>query len=91
MFDADIVNKGGIDAKIYDIINNGLSDSQKKYMEYTIKYKNGDEIKKDDTLLAGQRKTITIWLKYKDDLEKEDLPDEDEVLKLKYQIVYVEK
>ena len=80
-----------MDAKIYDIIEKALTERQKRYLDYTIKYKNGNTIKIGDTLLAKERKTVTVWLKFKDDLSKEDLPDKDEVLKLTYQIVYVEK
>lgn len=90
-FDVDMVNKGGIDAKIYDIIADQLTDRQKQYLDYTIMYKNGNTISIGDTLLAGQRKTVTVYLKFKDDLEKEDLPEEDEILKLTYQVLYVEK
>ena len=89
-FDVDMVNKGTIDAKIYDIIEQGLTSRQKRYLDYTIKYKNGNNISRGDILLAGQRKTVNVWLKFKDDLTKEDLPNTDEILKLKYQVVYVE-
>ncbi len=91
-FDVDIVNKGNIDAKIYSIIEQGLTDTQKRYLEYKVTYKNGTTISKNDTLLAGERKKITVYLKFKDeDITKEDLPTSGDLIKLKYQIVYVEK
>jgi len=90
-FNVDMVNKGEIDAKIYDIIEQGLTNRQKQYLDYKVKYQNGNTISTGDTLLAGQRKTVTIWLKFKDDIEKEDLPDTDQTLSLKYQVLYVEK
>ena len=90
-FNVDMVNKGEIDAKIYDIIEQGLTSRQKQYLDYTIKYQNGNTIARGDSLLAGQRKTVTVWLKFKDDIEKEDLPDTDQTLSLKYQVLYVEK
>lgn len=90
-FDADIVNKGSIDAQIYSIVNNGLTEEQKRYLDYTVKYKNGSEISKGDVLLAGQKRTVTVMLNFKDELTKADLPANDTLIKLTYQLVYVEK
>ena len=91
-FDADIVNEGNIDAKIYSIEMDQLSDTQKNYLDYKITYKDGTNIIENDTLLKGETKTITVWLKFRDDItKKEDLPSSDQSLKLEYKINYVEK
>lgn len=91
-FDVDIVNKGDIDAKIYNTVMKNLTTQQKKYLEYTIKYKDGTDISIGDTLLTGQTRTITIWLKFRDDMtDASDLPSSDDSLKLDYEINYEEK
>lgn len=90
-FDADIVNSGTMNAKIYDIIEKSITEEQKKYIDYYVKYTNGDEIKKEDTLDAAEKKKVTVMLKFRDDIPKEDLPEVSSALDLSYQIVYVEK
>ena len=90
-FDADMVNRGTIDAKINEIINRGMSDDQKRYIDYTIKYKDGTEPSIDDKLDASERRTVTVIVKYKEDLNQNDLPAYDQTLNLTYQIIYVEK
>lgn len=91
-FDADMVNRGTIDAKINDIIEKSITDRQKKYLEYSVKYKNGKTPSKNDTLNAGERRTVTVLVKFKDNLTNAaDLPHESETLNLSYQIVFVEK
>jgi len=90
-FDVDISNKGNMDAKIYDTVNTELTDMQKRYLEYTVKYKDGNEISENDLLLQGETKTITVLLKFKDVSSASDLPPVDELLTLTYKIIYVEK
>lgn len=90
-FTTDVVNTGTIDAKIYDIIEKTITEEQRKYIDYYVKYTNGEEIKKEDTLDASEKKNITVMVKFKNDLEKEDLPSERTTLDLAYKIVYIEK
>ena len=90
-FTADIVNSGSHDAKIYDIINNGLTTAQKKYLEYKITYKDGTKIDINDSLNANSKKTVKFVIKFRKDIEASDLPDEAQALSLSYKIVYVEK
>lgn len=90
-FTTDIVNTGTMDAKIYDIIEKTITEEQKNYIEYYVRYTDGNEIQKDDKLDAGEKKNVTVMIKFKQDLEKEDLPKTSETLDLSYKIVYVEK
>lgn len=72
----DIVNNGSLDAKletfkISNIVctyNNGSSadDYCDKYISYSIKYKDGSSIKKDDVLEAGDTKTVVFKMSYAD-------------------------
>lgn len=90
-FSVDIANTGTMDAKIYDIIEKTITDEQRNYIEYYVRYTNGDEIKKDDTLDAGEKKNVTVMVRFREDLEKEDLPVNSTDLDLSYKIVYIEK
>ena len=91
-FDADMVNRGNIDAKINDIIEKGITDNQRRYLDYSVKYVDGKTPSVNDTLNAGERKTVTVIVKFKDDISSvADLPQGGEVLNLTYQILYVEK
>lgn len=92
-FDADMVNRGTIDAKVSDIIEKGLTDKQKKYVDYSVKYKDGTVPSKDDVLNAGERRTVTVTVKFKDKdkISFADLPQETETLNLSYKVVFVEK
>ena len=72
----DIVNNGTLDAKletfkISNIVctyNNGSSadDYCDKHISYSIKYKDGSGIKKDDVLKAGETKTVIFKMSYAD-------------------------
>lgn len=72
----DIVNNGTLDAKletfkISNIVctyNNGSSadDYCDKHISYSIKYKDGSSIKKDDVLEAGETKTVVFKMSYAD-------------------------
>ncbi len=72
----DVVNNGTLDAKletfkISNIVctyNNGSSadDYCDKYISYSIKYKDGSSIKKDDVLEAGDTKTVVFKMSYAD-------------------------
>ena len=91
IFNVDIVNRGTIDAKIHEIIDQGINDRQKRYLEYSVTYEDGTPIKIDDTLLKGETKTVTVILRFLEDLNAEDLPSYPEKLDLLYQIIYIEK
>ena len=72
----DVVNNGTLDAKletfqISNIVctyNNGTSadDYCDKHISYSIKYKDGSSIKKDDVLEAGETKTVVFKMSYAD-------------------------
>lgn len=89
-FTVDVSNDGLIDAVVDDISLTKLSDSQKKYIDYSVTYKDGKEIKKKDLLKSGESTTILVSVKYKTDLNKEDLPSEDDNINLGFDISYVE-
>ncbi len=91
-FTADIVNKGNVDAEIYNIIETGLSAQQRKFLSFNVTYSDGTQISPGDYLLKGQSKKIKVIVKFKDnDLVASDLPKTQQTLNLSYKITYVEK
>lgn len=90
-FTVDIVNKGTKNARIYDVIKDGITKRQEKFLDYTVTYIDGSKLKINDTLLVGERKTINIVVCFKEDVTAEDLPSTDQELNLTYKIIYVEK
>ena len=91
-FTADIVNSGSVDAKIYQIVETGLTARQRKFLKFEVKYADGTEIKPNDTLLHGEKKKIKVTVKFKDDdITAADLPTTRQVLNLSYKITYIEK
>ena len=55
-FDVDVVNSGTIDAMLTEIFKTELTEEQKNYLEYTIKYSDGNEIKEKDLLKKKNKK-----------------------------------
>ena len=65
-FNVDVVNSGTIDAMLTEIFKTELTEEQQKYIEYTIKYSDGNEIKEKDLLKKDSKETLKIEIKYKD-------------------------
>ena len=90
-FDMDVINKGNVDAKIYDIIETGISGEEMRFLEYKVTYSDGTPISKNDVLNARNKKKIVVLLKFREDIDPEDLPDGGQDFKLSYKLVYVQK
>ena len=65
-FNVDVVNSGTIDAMLTEIFKTELTEEQQKYIECTIKYSDGNEIKEKDLLKKDSKETLKIEIKYKD-------------------------
>ena len=93
-FTVDAVNEGSIDAMIAteteNLITQGLSANQKKYLDYTVTYINGAAVEKNDKLAAGETKTLKVRLEFKTDVAADDLPTNTETISLSYSIDYVQ-
>lgn len=89
-FSVDVVNSGTIDAKIGSIINTGLTEDQKKYLDYTVFYENGSQIKENDLLKSNKDSKIVIKVKYRDDITESNLPTEDQNINLTFNINYIQ-
>lgn len=90
-FIVDITNNSNKDAIIDSIDKDGLTNQQKKYLDYSISYLNGKEVKVGDTFKAGETKTTKIRVEYLNNISSEDLPGKDEEIKYSFNITMVEK
>ena len=90
-FDVDTVNDGTIDAMIDSVEFGELDDSVEELVSFDVTYKDGTEIKKCDLLEKESRKTITVKVKFDDDIKEEDLIKNDTSLNLTFTINYVQK
>ena len=89
-YDVELVNEGNIDAKIDEIIIPTLSDKQSRYLEVELLYDDGSSAKKDDILQRMTLKKMTLKIKFRDDITKEDLPTESEVIDISCKITFVQ-
>lgn len=90
-FLVDITNNGKKDSKIDEVIKEGLTEQQKKYIDYSISYLNGEKVKVGDTFKSGETKTAKVRVEYLNNISKDDLPTEDEDIKYSFNITMVEK
>ncbi len=79
---ADIVNKGKLDAKIDNIEQSILTDKQQKYLDYKVTYLDDREIKNGDIIKANSKQEIKIIIYFKYDIKAYDLPSQDEQINL---------
>ena len=89
-FTVDIVNAGTLDAMVSEINNTQLTEEQKKYLAYDVKYIDGTEVKKNDKLEAGAVEKIKVRLEYRKDITAADLPKEDAIITLSLNTCYVQ-
>ena len=89
-FTVDIVNSGSIDAMVNDVLKTGLATSQENYIEYTATYADGVDLEENDILKSGETQKLRVRVKYKEDINVNDLPSTDELLDLKFQIIFIQ-
>lgn len=89
-FTVDIINTSKYNAKIDSIEKTILSPNEKRYLSYLVTYSDNSIIKKNDKILSNQKITIKVSVKYKFDIEKEDLPQKNQDISLSLNINFVE-
>lgn len=90
-FTVEVHNDGTIDAMLDSFVfTPELTEAQKKYLTFEIKYQNGEPLESKQLLSIGEAVNIKIRLEYKKDLQKEDLPTTKESLNLKFDLNYVQ-
>lgn len=88
-FTVDIVNDGDLTAVLDEFFITELTDVQKKYLNYTVKYNDGNAIAKNDTVAAHSSEKILVKIEYLKDVTSADLPTADEVISLNVELTYV--
>ena len=88
-FSIDVVNTSNEDVKVDNIVMTELSDSVKKFLKYEVVYSNNKKLKRGDVIAAGGVKTLIVEVKYRDDLNPIDLPQNDVFVNLDFQVNYV--
>lgn len=90
-FTVDIVNSGSLDAELSaDPIAGGVSQEQSSYISYIVMYSDGNSIKKNDLLNAGERKTLKVRVEYKKNIIPGQVPKGTTSLDLTYKMSYVQ-
>ena len=86
-FTVDVVNQGTINA---DISSFALTPdfSNVDYIDATVEYANSDEITNGDILLAGTKKTVKVLLKYKEGLNEEQYPADNQLFNISFTLNY---
>lgn len=88
-FEADIVNSGKYDTKVYSTKLNGLTDEQCKFIDYKVTYTNGQEIQVDDILPAGAALRVAVSVEFKRE-NADAVAGADSELPLSFVISYVQ-
>ena len=86
-FTVDIKNDGSIDGKIRYITIEGL-ENYSNFLDYSITYDDGIEIKKGDALRFNQKETIKVYIEFKKDITSNDLLNNDTNLNLTLDLKY---
>ena len=82
------VNKGTIDAMVSTISKTGLTESQAKYLDYTVNYSDGVALAEKQLLKSNQSETLKIRVAFKKDITAADLPTVDTTLNLNFSLAY---
>lgn len=86
-FTVDVKNEGSIDGKLAYINIEGL-DNTSNYLDYSITYDDGVEIKQGDALRFNGKETIKVYLEFKKDITPADLLNNDANLNLTLDLKY---
>lgn len=90
-FTFDVINDGTIDAMIDDVnILPQLTAAQSKYLNYTVTYQNGDEIKANDLIAVDSSVSLKVRVEFRNDINASDLPTEEQDLELEVIMNYVQ-
>ena len=86
----DVVNGGGIDAKLDGFVLNGISSAQDVYLNYYILYSDGYTPKSGDVLTAGSTKSMVLVIEFDEYVTSSQLPTTDQSLSLSFTLNYVQ-
>ena len=90
-FTIDVVNNGSIDAMIDSVTKTpDLSDTQKKYLNYTFEYQNGNAITTKQLVSKNSFIRLKVKVEFRKDISVSDLPTTSETLNLEFRVNYVQ-
>lgn len=89
-FTADIINSGTIDAKLETFEISGISEEQKKLLDYGVTYANDVEIRTGDLIVSGNSNKIKFYVKYRTNVDPDLLPTADSSLSIKVNMRYAQ-
>ena len=91
-FTVDVVNNGSIDAMIDSVIKEPtLTESQAKYLNYTIEYQTGESINTKQLVSTNSFVRFKVRLEFRKDITALDLPTTSETLNLAFTVNYVQE
>ena len=64
-FSVDVVNDGTIDAMIGEFIKTGIDSTNEDYIDYSVKYSNGEEVNVNDLLMHNTKVRLIVNVEYK--------------------------
>lgn len=88
IFDVDTVNAGSYNAQISLIEIADIPQALENIADVRLEYLDGTEPEVGDILMADSTKTIKVITGYKEDIDIDDLPTEDEELNMSISITY---
>ena len=90
-FTVDAVNGGTIDAMIDTIdskLNGATIETLPDYLSYTVTYEDGVELEPNHQLLHNTTETYKVKIKYRDDIELNQIPASNQTLTLQFTVTY---
>ena len=88
-FTIDAVNAGTIDAMLNTVDDVDLTEEQEKYIDYKVTYADGEELAQYQELNAGDSLTFKIRASFKENINKEDLPEDGDTLDITFDTEYI--
>ena len=90
-FTVDAVNDGNIASMVKTVTDFNLTTEQKKYLETSVKYVEGDPLEPKQELLPGDTVTYVVRVSFKYDIEVSDLPSDNHDVDLSFSVEYEQK
>ena len=91
-FTVDVKNGGSVPAKISgNPVLSGVSTNQDVYINYTVNYADGTEIKENDELAPNATKTLKVRVEFDKNITQDQLPTSNETLNLGFSMNYIQK
>ena len=90
-FTVDAVNAGTIDAMINSIdfkLNGVTITTLPDYLGYTVTYEDGIELEPNHLLAANSTETYKVNIKYRDDIELNQIPATNQTISLQLTVIY---